>query len=347
MVNSSIPLQYKVKVPDVAAIEGAAQQAHANDQASQLTDFKIQEQPEIMAYNRKERELGGQKMEAEGAMLDANKKAGYPDIRKKLFDIYKGMDPQTYEATVMKQRDMREAYNYVMSFPPGDARKQAFDSRLADLHKKGVIDDALAREAHRSGPSDLFMATMADQLDMLDEITNPPTSGKAMTPLQQSQIELNKANAGKAERWQPSAGASQDPWTRANRIGNVVQNLKKTLGLDNEMLLARDPAGYAAALKKFEDATQKIYRENGLDPNGAPIAGAPGAATVGTGVPGSTEIDGEDAAAAGELMGSGTEDDPFEPQTPEDMQNLQKDQYYINPADNQLYIFDPDQAELG
>lgn len=333
MANSSIPLQYKVQVPDVAAIEGAAQQAHANDQASQLTDFKIQEQPEIMAYNRKERALGGQKMEAEGYALDANRKAGYPDIRKKLFDIYKGMDPQTYEATVVKQRDMREAYNYVMSFPPGDARTQAFNSRLEELHKKGVVDDATAREAHRTGPSDLFMATMADQLDMLDEITNGPTKG--MTPLQQSQIDLNKANAEKAGRWQPSTGASQDPLTRANKVGNIIQNLRRTLGLENELFEARDPAGYAAAKQKFEAASQQIYKQFGLDANGAPT-GAPGAATVGTGVPGSTEIEGADAAAGD---GDGTNYD-----SPLDLTGMSQEEFDALPPDT--YFIDPETEEI-
>lgn len=346
MANSSIPLQYKVEVPDVARIEGAAQQARANDQQSQLTDFKIQEQPEIMAYNQKERELGGQKMEAEGYALDANKKAGYPDVRKKLFEIYQGMDPQTYETAVVKQRDMREAFNYVMSFPPGDARNKAFNSRLADLHKKGVVDDATAREAHRTGPSDLFMTTMADQLQMLEEITSGPT--KKTTPLQQSQIEVNKSIVGKNERWQPSTGASQDPLTRANKVGNLIQNLRKTLGLENELFSARDPAGYAKAVQQFETATQEIYQKFGLDANGAPT-GAPGAATVGTGVPGSTEVEGADAAAAGEFDGS--EDNPYEPQSEEEMIDMIRNgaikdgDFFINPSDNSVIEFDS--SDLG
>jgi len=344
-IDSSIPLQVKAPQIDLAAIEAAAQQAHARDQESQLTNFKIQEAPALMAYGAKERETGVKKMDAENAALDANKEAGYPDIKKKLFDVYKGMDQETYEATVMKQRDMREAYNYVMSFPPGEARKQAFDARLAELHKKGVIDDRTARHAFKSGPTDLFMTTIHDQLKMLEEITNGPA--KPTSALDQSRIDLNRANTDKAKRWQPSTGGSQDPVVVANRVGNLVKNLQHTLRLDDEVFMSSGSPESQAAVKKFEAAKAEIYKRFNLDENGAPMAGAPGAATIGTGVPGSTEVDGTDGEDGGEASGDGSEDNPFEPQSPEDMQGLKDGDHYINPADGELYIFDSSQAELG
>lgn len=343
MANSSIPLQYKVQVPDVAAIEGAAQQARANDQQSQLTNFKIQQAPAEMAYAAKERELGVKKMGAEGAALDAEAAAGHPDIRKKLFDIYQGMKPDEYERTIVKQRDMRHGYNYVMSFPPGDARKQAFDKTLEELHKKGVIDDATAREAHRSGPTDLMLTSIHDQLTMLEQITTG--APKPTTPLQQSQIDLNKANAGKADRWVPGGrNGQQDPLMVTNRINTAVLNVRRELGMDTPTYNP-DPVQRAKDQATFEARKQEIYKAFGADQNGL-VRGAPGAATVGTGVPGSTEVD-PGVAGAPSMAGDGSEEVPFEPQSPEDMQGLNDGDYYINPSDNQLYVYDSTAGDLG
>lgn len=358
MTNSSIALQTRAPQIDIAAIEQAAQGARANDQASQLNAFKIQQAPAEMAYAAKEREHGGKKMEAEGAEMDANKAAGYPDIKKKLFDIYQGMTPEQYQSTVMKQRSMREAYNYIMSFPADSPeRQQAFTTKLQELHKAGVIDDMTARAAAKSGASDLAMESVHRQLQMLEQITAGP--GKETTPLQQSQIKMNEARAGYWNRNQGPGGKPVDPLAVTNRVGMAVNNLRRAMGIDSPNFDPQNPAN-APILKEYKAREQEIYKTFGANEHGivqggaqggAPavsgfqnmITGTPGAATAVPGAPGSVDV----GAGAAAPIGDGSEDSPYEPQGEEDMGNIPDGSYYVNPADGELYIKDSSAGELG
>jgi len=346
MANASIPLQARAPQIDVAAIEAAAQNARANDQSSQLNAFKIQQAPAEMAYANDEMAFNRKKMDASGAELDANKAAGYPNMRKKLFDVFQGLTPEQYQGAVMKQRQMREAYNYIMSFPQGSPeRQQAFTTKLQELHKAGVVDDMTARAAVKSGASDLAMENVRRQLDMLEEFTAGPT--KAMTPLQQSQIDVNTARAGYLKGG-GAAAKPVDPAIMTNRVGTMVKDLASRLMLDQELFMSKgrtDPT-VAKALEDFEKGKQLIYQRFGMDENGLPVQGGAPTATPGTGIPGSTEVEGL-GGADGADEGDGSEDSPFTPIGPEDMQGIPDGAYYVNPSDGELYVKDSSAGDLG
>ena len=333
MVQTLALLARAPQMTPVANLEQQAQQAHANDQQSALMDYRIKDAPAAMAYEQKQRDFGIQKMGNESDQMQMQKDAGYPGLQRQLADVFGGMSPEDYKATQQKVVEMRKGFNYVTSFDPKTPEgKQAFDATLEDLHKRGVIDDRTAREAHRTGPTPLALENMHRQLNALEDAMSGV--GARVTPLQQSTIDLNKSKSSYFDARAvnpPGAGKAANPIDTQAKVQNLIFNYgTKVLGLGTGSVLRGSQQAEAEA--KLAAYAKKIHDYYKTDENGLPLAAAPGAA------PGAAPAKG--SGVPKNISGIPT------PETAEDIQTLvesgelQDGDPYINPATGEAQQFD-------